>query len=153
MDPLHAAFRRSQRPVCRLWQRGNCTLSSIQCEFRHAEVDSQAGPSLGEAFAPQQRIPDSRWMSRGEQARREPLQELVFPASSTSIWKMDDPRVVLHPSAWDVEADREWNPEWDDFEELQARVGKCSWSIHDCGKLTVYRRSYVHGPRFQRLGL
>lgn len=45
-----------------MWQMGRCALSSIQCEFRHADPPgSNTQPVLQETFAPQSRPSSQRW--------------------------------------------------------------------------------------------
>jgi hypothetical protein len=76
MDPSHAAWQRNNRPVCRMWQMGRCPLSSIQCEFRHADPPgSNAQPVLQEAFAPRPRASDLTWSfgNHGVHRDRQPL--------------------------------------------------------------------------------
>lgn len=83
----HVMRQRSRRPVCRMWQMGRCYLSSIQCDFRHADPSVTAQPMLAEAFVPQTRSSDTRWEfgNHAVHRDRQPLQEIVLPASLTSI--------------------------------------------------------------------
>ncbi|KAI5235170.1 hypothetical protein E4T42_09755 [Aureobasidium subglaciale] len=105
-------MQRSQRPICRMWQMGRCTSSSIQCEFRHAGLDFRAQPTLDEGFVPQPRLAESRWDFGAHQVHRDrqPLQELVLPVSSTSCLDVDH----------DQQNDSGERSEWGD-EDYQSR--------------------------------
>ncbi|KAI5269018.1 cyclin [Aureobasidium subglaciale] len=105
-------MQRGQRPTCRMWQMGRCTFSSIQCEFRHADLDFRAQPTLDEGFVPQPRLSEPRWDFGAHQVHRDrqPLQELVLPASSTSYLDVDH----------DQQNDSGERSEWDD-EDYQSR--------------------------------
>ncbi|KAI5197022.1 cyclin [Aureobasidium subglaciale] len=105
-------MQRNQRPICRMWQMGRCTFSSIQCEFLHAESDVRAQRTLDEGFVPQPRLPEPRWDWGAHQVHRDrqPLQELVLPASSTSYLDVDR----------NQQNNSEERPEWDD-EDYQSR--------------------------------
>lgn len=87
MDSSRVMRERNNRPVCRMWQMGRCHLSSIQCDFRHADPGMIAQPMLAEGFVPQPRSSDARWEfgNHAIHRDRQPLQEIVLPASSTSI--------------------------------------------------------------------
>ncbi|KAI4808851.1 cyclin, partial [Aureobasidium sp. EXF-8845] len=107
-------YRRNNRPVCRMWQMGRCTLNSIQCEFRHSDPSgSNAQLVLQEAFAPRLRTSSPSWSSGNHNVHRDrqfvlaegfaaqvpdspddfgmvhrdrqPLQEIVLPASLTEV--------------------------------------------------------------------
>ncbi|CAD0110480.1 unnamed protein product [Aureobasidium uvarum] len=88
MESSPAMWQRNNRPVCRMWQMGRCPLTSIQCDFRHADPQgSNALPVLAEGFVPQPRSSDLSWDfgSHAVHRDRRPLQEIVLPASSTSV--------------------------------------------------------------------
>jgi hypothetical protein len=131
MDPSHAMWQRNNRPVCRMWQMGRCSLNSIQCEFRHADPPgSNAQPVLQEAFAPRPRISDTSWSfgnhgvhadrqtilaegfasqvpgssddfdSSAVHIGRQPLQEIVLPASLTEVHGQDRVQEEDNQSNW-----------------------------------------------------
>ena len=88
-----AALRGQDRPVCQLWQRGRCTLSSLQCDFRHANDGPLLLPSLGAPFEPEPepRGRQQRWRDDDDDLMtRRPLQEIWIPAPATSI-RDEDP--------------------------------------------------------------
>ena len=70
-----------------MWQMGRCHLSSIQCDFRHADPAMVAQPMLAEGFVPQPRSSDAHWEfgNHAVHTDRQPLQEIVLPASSKSV--------------------------------------------------------------------
>jgi len=128
MDISPAMWRRNNRPICRMWQMGRCPLNSIQCEFRHVDPSgSTAQPVLQEAFVPQPRTPDRNGnhnMHRERQLmlaegfapqspgspddsgsqtvrrNRQPLQEIVLPASLTEAAGLDDVHEETDQSTW-----------------------------------------------------
>jgi hypothetical protein len=111
-----------------MWQMGRCPLSSIQCEFRHADPPgSNTQPVLQEAFAPRPCASDLNWsfgnhgvhrdrqplLAEGFASRspdhfgrsgvhgdRQPLQEIVLPASLTEIHGLDRVHEEGDQSSW-----------------------------------------------------
>jgi hypothetical protein len=113
-----------------MWQMGRCPLSSIQCEFRHADPPgSNTRPVLQEAFTPRPRASDLNWsfgnhgvhrdrqpllegfaprLSRSPDdfgrsaihADRQPLQEIVLPASLTEVHGLDRVHEEADQSTW-----------------------------------------------------
>ncbi|CAD0092920.1 unnamed protein product [Aureobasidium mustum] len=106
MDPSHVMRQRNNRPICRMWQMGRCHLSSIQCEFRHADPAMVAQPMLAEGFVPQPRSSDARWEYGNHVVHRDrqPLQEIVLPASSTSVHEYEQD----HQSAQEEAGQSTW---------------------------------------------
>ncbi|KAK6002185.1 hypothetical protein QM012_001823 [Aureobasidium pullulans] len=64
------------------------------CDFRHADPGMVVQPMLAEGFVPQPRASDSRWEfgNHAVHRDRQPLQEIVLPASSTSIHEYERDR-------------------------------------------------------------
>ncbi|KAH0368170.1 cyclin, partial [Aureobasidium melanogenum] len=84
-----------------MWQMGRCHLSSIQCDFRHADPSMTAQPVLAEAFTPQPRSSYARWQfgNHAVHRDRQPLQEIVLPASLTSIHEYEQDGQSAHEDA------------------------------------------------------
>jgi hypothetical protein len=153
MDPSHAVYRRNNRSVCRMWQMGRCTLNSIQCEFRHSDPSgSNAQPVLQEAFTPRPRTSNSNWSSGNRNVHRDrqfvlaesfapqvpdspddfgmvhrdrqPLQEIVLPASLTEVHGLYRVQGERDQSNW--ESPRSSPQRWANGEIQPSAFGKLS---------------------------